>query len=271
MDNRYSPCGCSLCKQYIEEQIKGNVVKSDSKVTLGRSTPSICELKKKGIADVYDVLKKLECGIQPDLEWILETISQIEILLDEGFYYFEVPEMQYDSNTPINMKDLQERLNALESQLREKQDLLVSGQNIKTINDETLLGEGNITIEGGSDGGGSQDDEESSGGGGDIPVIKPIKLYYGGSNDRELDVETEYTSFGHTTNSSVSNRTLLKYYYVLVRGNSNIRVVTNNNEPITDWFINDGTMTIDNTSYKIFKFHLDTDLTYNLTINITIT
>lgn len=120
-------------------------------------------------------------------------------------------------------------------------------------------------------GGGGEEEEESQGGGDTPPVVKPIKLYYGGSNDRELDVETEYTSFGHTTNSSVSNRTLLKYYYVLVRGNSNIRVVTNNNEPITDWFINDGTMTIDNTSYKIFKFHLDTDLTYNLTINITIT
>ena len=35
--------------------------------------------------------------------------------------------------------------------LASKQDTLVSGTNIKTINGETLLGEGNITIEGGSD------------------------------------------------------------------------------------------------------------------------
>ena len=34
-----------------------------------------------------------------------------------------------------------------------KQDTLVSGTNIKTINGETLLGEGNITIQGGSGGG----------------------------------------------------------------------------------------------------------------------
>lgn len=40
-----------------------------------------------------------------------------------------------------------------------KQDVLVSGTNIKTINGETLLGEGNITIEGGSGGGMTEDDE----------------------------------------------------------------------------------------------------------------
>lgn len=36
--------------------------------------------------------------------------------------------------------------------LTTKQDTLVSGTNIKTINNETLLGSGNITIEGGSGG-----------------------------------------------------------------------------------------------------------------------
>ena len=40
-----------------------------------------------------------------------------------------------------------------------KQDTLVSGTNIKTINGETLLGEGNITIQGGSGGGMTEDDE----------------------------------------------------------------------------------------------------------------
>lgn len=41
---------------------------------------------------------------------------------------------------------------ATTSQLATKQDTLVSGTNIKTINGQTLLGEGNITIEGGSGG-----------------------------------------------------------------------------------------------------------------------
>ena len=43
--------------------------------------------------------------------------------------------------------------NAITAATSTKQDALVSGTNIKTINGETLLGEGNITIEGG--GGGS--------------------------------------------------------------------------------------------------------------------
>lgn len=43
--------------------------------------------------------------------------------------------------------------NAITAATSTKQDALVSGTNIKTINGETLLGEGNITIEGGSGGG----------------------------------------------------------------------------------------------------------------------
>ena len=40
------------------------------------------------------------------------------------------------------------------SLLADKQDKLVSGTNIKTINNQTLLGSGNITIQGGGGGGG---------------------------------------------------------------------------------------------------------------------
>ena len=43
--------------------------------------------------------------------------------------------------------------NAITAAASTKQDTLVSGTNIKTINGETLLGEGNITIQGGSGGG----------------------------------------------------------------------------------------------------------------------
>lgn len=41
---------------------------------------------------------------------------------------------------------------SVETALSAKQDTLVSGTNIKTINNESILGEGNITIEGGSGG-----------------------------------------------------------------------------------------------------------------------
>ena len=43
--------------------------------------------------------------------------------------------------------------NAITAATSTKQDTLVSGTNIKTINGETLLGEGNIEIQGGSGGG----------------------------------------------------------------------------------------------------------------------
>ena len=43
--------------------------------------------------------------------------------------------------------------NAITAATSTKQDTLISGTNIKTINGETLLGEGNITIEGGGGGG----------------------------------------------------------------------------------------------------------------------
>ena len=41
------------------------------------------------------------------------------------------------------------RVQSVETSLGNKQDILVSGTNIKTINNQSILGEGNITIEGG--------------------------------------------------------------------------------------------------------------------------
>lgn len=57
-------------------------------------------------------------------------------------------------------------LNDLNTRLNTKQDTLVSGINIKTINNQSILGSGNITLEGGS----------GSGGGGDINVIESVKV-----------------------------------------------------------------------------------------------
>lgn len=51
---------------------------------------------------------------------------------------------------------------ATKEELAKKQDVLVPGTNIKTINNQSLLGEGNITIEGGS--------------GGDANVIESVKV-----------------------------------------------------------------------------------------------
>ena len=49
---------------------------------------------------------------------------------------------------PPSQKDLIDKVNEI---IDDKQDTLVSGTNIKTINNASLLGSGNIDIQGGSD------------------------------------------------------------------------------------------------------------------------
>ena len=60
----------------------------------------------------------------------------------------------YENTEPITPTDIEQ----IENEINKKQDKLISGQNIKTINNQSLLGEGNIHIEGGS--GGTSDYEE---------------------------------------------------------------------------------------------------------------
>lgn len=66
-------------------------------------------------------------------------------------------------NTPVDDELSDESDNAIANRavanaLKEKQDVLVSGENIKTVNGQSLLGKGNIEIQGGG-GGGSVDPE----------------------------------------------------------------------------------------------------------------
>lgn len=56
-----------------------------------------------------------------------------------------------DYNQLENTPDLSQF--ATQSDLADKQDKLISGTNIKTINNQSILGDGNITIEGGGSGG----------------------------------------------------------------------------------------------------------------------
>ena len=68
-------------------------------------------------------------------------------------------------NTPVDDTLSEESDNAIANKavanaLNEKQDILVSGENIKTINGQSLLGKGNIEIQGGGTGGGGSVDAE---------------------------------------------------------------------------------------------------------------
>ena len=52
-----------------------------------------------------------------------------------------------------NLDELGNEVNTIANNLTKKQDILVDGANIKTINGQPITGAGNITIEGGSGGG----------------------------------------------------------------------------------------------------------------------
>ena len=64
--------------------------------------------------------------------------------------------------TSAALNDLNTRLSYVSEDVEDKQDTLVSGTNIKTINNESILGNGNITIQGG--------------GSGDTNVIEVVKV-----------------------------------------------------------------------------------------------
>lgn len=102
---------------------------------------------------------------------------------------------------------------ATKTDLNRKQNTLVSGQNIKTINGESILGSGNITIEGGS-------------GGGEIPEgVKPT--YY---------LWKETSSYGNSSmlnnNKNVRNILLTyeyseEYPFVVLKDNYNDTISNN--------------------------------------------
>lgn len=81
-------CGCFSLPPYREELIKSVSRSSTGNVILKRPTTDLLDVKRKIISDTLGVLKQLECGIQPDLEIILEGISLIEIQDEIGLETF---------------------------------------------------------------------------------------------------------------------------------------------------------------------------------------
>lgn len=71
----------------------------------------------------------------------------------DGYYTSAETDTELEKiNTRVTEMDEEytQRLTEVENDLTHKQDTLVSGENIKTVNGESLLGEGNIEIEAGS-------------------------------------------------------------------------------------------------------------------------
>lgn len=96
--------------------------------------------------------------VGPDLsdfytkEEIDEMLEDIEVDVDLTGYATEqwVRQQGYVTDSDVN-DYVGNEIGQLEEIINTKQDKLISGTNIKTINGNDILGEGDITIEGGSD------------------------------------------------------------------------------------------------------------------------
>lgn len=80
----------------------------------------------------------------PDTSDFLTKATAAETYQPKGEYLTSIPE-EYVTDEELNGKGY-----ATTAQLNAKQDTLVSGTNIKTVNGNSLLGSGDITIEGGT-------------------------------------------------------------------------------------------------------------------------
>lgn len=113
--------------------------------------------------------------------------------------------------------------NAITAATSTKQDTLVSGTNIKTINNESILGEGNITIQGGGGGGGSITVDQTLDSGSTNPVAnsaittsvneKQFKRRYVGCDNGDI-------VFGDSDSVIVDGKSV-KIMYPMFRGYSN--------------------------------------------------
>ena len=70
-------CGCNPTFEQFEFPIIDDNI--NYKFDFGTNSQDLCQLKYKIICDFQDVIKSLECGIQPDLELLLQEISLIYI------------------------------------------------------------------------------------------------------------------------------------------------------------------------------------------------
>lgn len=78
-------CGCNPIQEPFEFQIIGKSLGSYTRKLqeLFPITTDIDELKDKIIQEYLGIIDKLECGIQTDLEFLLEEISLVDILENE--------------------------------------------------------------------------------------------------------------------------------------------------------------------------------------------
>jgi uncharacterized delta-60 repeat protein len=107
-------------------------IQSDGKIVVGGIFISYNDVAQLNITRIFGEAIEGTPAILPPL------------LGEEGFIRYNKATLKFEGYTGDQWNNV-----TLETDLDSKQDQLVSGTNIKTINNESILGSGNITIEGG--------------------------------------------------------------------------------------------------------------------------
>ena len=141
---------------------------------------------QKNINDIAR-LEYDETGIKEDIERIDNEITNIN---------GEITTIENDI-TDINIE-----INNISGELAGKQDTLVSGTNIKTINGNSILGSGNLVIESGS---GDYNDLTNK------PSINSVSLV-GNKTLDDLDIQSKITAVNKIPYSNISDTPDLTYY-----------------------------------------------------------
>lgn len=125
----------SINNNVITYPVNGAPVPEGTKVLVIRKTP-LKQLESSAetpftSADVERALDKLTCEVQEVKEDVDRALKS--------------PEWSKESAGDL-LKQVEQKVETLESVVSTKQDTLVSGTNIKTVNNQSLLGSGNIAI-----------------------------------------------------------------------------------------------------------------------------
>jgi hypothetical protein len=109
--------------------------------------------------------------------------------------------------------------------------------------------------------------------GGSGPAIVELSetVYYGGSNTA-LTTSSDLSGFSNSDESPITDVSCnTKYFYISIPSTFGLeKVITENNENITDLFISRGQYQQNGISYTLYEFHLSSDIPLDANINITI-
>lgn len=171
------------CEFEFAEEITDNYVKEAYFTFKGNTYKQIIVNNKCDIpSEVLEEKGQVELGV---VAYIVENGEELKRYNPSPAYFntwVGSLKEEYENTEPITPTDLEQ----LQSVVAGKQDMLVSGTNIKTINNQSLLGSGNINIQGGS--GGSSDYEDLD----NKPSINNVELI-GNKNLTDLGIDIPTT------------------------------------------------------------------------------